>query len=674
MFSKALLVFLCVHLGCRTSWACGKSCACKWKNGKQTIECSNRNLDAIPSGFSADMQVLEFSGNRLPELPAEFLLKVQLVNLQRIFLSNCNIRAIHEEAFKGLANLVELDLSNNFIERVPTEAFKFCPALMRLTLNYNPIHALQKFSFNYLTYLNTLELSNCSLFEVEAGAFQGLHSLEWLHLDGNRLKTIPGRKTLPDNIKGVELQHNAWECDCHIQDLHGWLVNFNVPMSSEPMCKGPSRLSGRVIKSIPTADLACLPDVSPTSFYLELSEGKNVSLLCHVHANPEATVSWWFQGRILQNNTPVAPGLHLIYYVEEGPEKKRSELFIYNADADDNGTYVCNAENAAGSTHTNFTVKILLKEDPIVIIVSLPIEYFLVVVGAAAVLGLMIVVVLVVLIFKCHRNRCREEKRKKPTSKPELQDEELEGSAREVNTTTDSDDMIKYGVQPCESSLSPVANQIRSPSSLRRYQLEQNPDLINGTESNLGYRRDGDGADQQGMCKLLETTGLRNIRCVLDSQGYPIDYGLPKLAYRKTSNENYYRTLPCKRLKRHSAANPINRFSREAEYLSRSLDYDYQANVRYTATGYPPPKLDIMGGDLAPSSLPCCSSELPPRFVAANLHAAKDPASGEKRCASAQTESVESGGGCLNTRNDVVNDVLTESPDEGYEGEPPVVV
>lgn len=63
--------------------------------------------------------------------------------------------------------------------------------------------------------------------------------------------------------------------------------------------------------------------------------------------------------------------------------------------------------------------------------------------------------------------------------------------------------MTGYGVHPCEemlSAASPVrgANQARSPASLRRYQLEQNPDLINGTES-IGCRREGDGEDERNQ-------------------------------------------------------------------------------------------------------------------------------------------------------------------------------
>lgn len=395
----------------KESAACSAFCACKWKNGKQTAECGNRNLAEIPDGMDPETQVLEFSGNKLNKLSKELFLKKQLINLQRLYISSCRIKSVHRDTFKGLTNLVELDLSDNLLESIPSGAFMNCPSLMKLTLNLNPINSLKKFAFNHLSYLNTLELSNCQISDVEEGAFQGLHSLEWLHLDGNRLRTIRGRHTLPETVKGLELQKNAWECDCHIQDLSAWLRDFSVPLSEEPACQAPPRLAGRSIKSIPAAELACLPDISPTSFYLELGEGKNVSLSCHVRAVPEATVSWWFQGQMLQNNTMVAPGVHLIYFLEEGTENKRSELFIYNANADDNGTFICNADNAAGTSQSNFTIKIILKEDPIVIIVSFPLEYFLFAVIGICVVGILVLIVITVLIVKCHRKNRRQQKR-----------------------------------------------------------------------------------------------------------------------------------------------------------------------------------------------------------------------------------------------------------------------
>ncbi|XP_028139205.2 leucine-rich repeat-containing protein 24-like [Diabrotica virgifera virgifera] len=743
---------------------CPTYCACIWKNGKQTVECKKKNLLEIPEGLDPSTQVLDFSGNKIGSLYKDMFHKKQLVNLQRLFLSNSLIKSVDKSAFEGLTNLVELDLSSNLIDTIPSEAFIRCPSLMKLTLTSNPITALKKRSFEHLTQLNTLELSDCNISEIEEGAFQGLHSLEWLHLRGNRLKTIAGRRTLPEYVKGIELEKNSWECDCHIQDLARWLKDFKSLLSVEPVCQGPSRLASRSIRSIPIAELACLPTITPTSFYLELGEGKNVSLTCHIHAIPEATVSWWFQGEMLQNDTMVAPGIHLIYYVEEGTENKRSELFIYNANADDNGTFICNAENTAGSSQANFTIRIILKENPIVIEVLFPFEYILIAIVGIAVLGISVLLALIALIIKCRRNNKRRKKLSQ-TDEMVMQYQQngnklgdgvksLSNSLKQINTSNQNDELTNFETQSCElmssSTLSPVRDtrEIRSPDSLQAMQLKQNPDIINGC------RREGDGEDHQKMemyanefpqplqipiARLRESTEfLDGGRCIIDSEGYPIDYGLPKIPCRTVPNqfaaEAYYRTLPSNRLKRHSAANPFRRISREAEFLSRSVDspYDNSVDVRYTADGYPARiqqapipgsqyPIESVMDSISPSSLPYCTVAWP-TCVPANIHIINSNVNPSlnpnlnpnlnpslnvayqqclsRRSASAQTDN-DSGecaeqqflsGSRVNInnasnnsnnnnsepavssgQNDTMSELLTESPDEGYEGEPSVV-
>lgn len=735
-FSTELIVFLAF-----ISFTCGcpNLCTCKWKSGKQTIECDNRGFLAIPQGMDPGTQVLEFSRNNLGTLQKELFLKLDLINLQRIYLSDCGIINIHDRAFVGLTNLVELDLSNNLITAVPTESFADCPSLMRLTLNENPISTIHRAAFAHLSYLNTLELRNCEISKVEVGAFQGLHSLEWLHLNENRLTTLTGPRVLPESLKGIELQENMWECDCHILDLRAWLLAFRIPQTVEPICNGPVRHKGRNLKAVPVPELACLPSVSPTSFYLELGEGKNVSLLCHIHAIPEAKVSWWFQGQMLQNDSVIAPGMRLIYFIEEGSQDKLSELFILNARSEDNGTYICNAENFAGRAEANFTIKIILKEEPIVIIVSFPFEYLLAVIAGAVALALILVIVMIASILRCRRNRRRLQKREQ-TKEIALQYQQniskcsvLRGNVNQIldpvkasEPGIDQQNQVFLYTATSEErfpTMSPslvTTNQVSSPSSLKRYQLEQNPDLINDTES-VGRRREGDGEDNTEVpeSELLNSITPQNLiqfstTCLrgsnefyssgglIDREGYPVDYGLPKM--RRPLSDNFYRTLPYNRgSKRQSAANPMARYSREAEFLSRSsqpASYEhYCPDVRYTADGYPvrsvnaevplipsPPE-GYKTDAIAPTSLPCCSNQqvVWPTCVPANLHMVNaNPeynqskyANITKRCVGAQTEletadeTQEAEDHGISGDNEV--DGPTESPDEGYEGESAVV-
>ena len=91
--------------------------------GKQYVECRSQGQISIPDKIAAETQVLDLTGNNLQILPSEVFQRSGLVNLQRLYLSNCNIGQIDPSAFRGLTNLVELDLSANLLTSVPTATF-----------------------------------------------------------------------------------------------------------------------------------------------------------------------------------------------------------------------------------------------------------------------------------------------------------------------------------------------------------------------------------------------------------------------------------------------------------------------------------------------------------------------------------------------------------------------
>jgi Leucine rich repeat/Immunoglobulin domain len=352
-----IILIVALSLMFRSISGCPSPCMCKWKGGKQTVECGGHKLPSLPEGMDPGSQVLNFSHNALTVLQSERFQKMELINLQKIFLANNELIRINDRAFRGLSNLVELDLSDNSLMTIPTETFQDYSSLMRLSLSGNPIRELKTSAFKYLSYLTTLELSNCQISVIEDEAFIGMDNLEWLKLDGNRIRTIRGGHILPESLNGISLHGNRWACDCKLMDVYGWLTTYPIPQIEDPKCFEPQKLQGHTIKSLLSDELACLPEISPTTIYLEIAEGRNISLLCKITAIPEASISWWFQGQILQNDTIIAPNLHLYYYIEEGGEEKRSELFIFNANADDNGTFQCVAENT-GEQSSQFEHKV----------------------------------------------------------------------------------------------------------------------------------------------------------------------------------------------------------------------------------------------------------------------------------------------------------------------------
>ena len=83
--------------------------------------------------------------------------------------------------------------------------------------------------------------------------------------------------------RDLSLHQNRWLCDCHLLELHRWLRNSTaVPQSEEPRCRAPQRLIGERITATPRSEFACVPEVSPTTMYHEVIEGKNMSLECTI--------------------------------------------------------------------------------------------------------------------------------------------------------------------------------------------------------------------------------------------------------------------------------------------------------------------------------------------------------------------------------------------------------
>ncbi|EDW03679.1 uncharacterized protein LOC122322351 [Drosophila grimshawi] len=393
-------------------------CVCKWKGGKQTVECGGQQLSSLPEGMDPGTQVLNFSGNGLQVLQSERFLRMDLLNLQKIYLSRNQLIRIHEKAFRGLTNLVELDLSENALQHVPSETFQDYSSLMRLTLSGNPIRELKTSAFRHLSFLTTLELSNCQVERIENEAFVGMDNLEWLRLDGNRIAFIQGAHILPKSLHGISLHSNRWNCDCRLLDVYSWLVSHNTPLAEEPKCMEPSRLKGQVIKGLQRQQLACLPEVSPQSSYTEVSEGRNMSITCLVRAIPEPKVLWLFNGQVMSNDS-LMDNLHMYYYIDEsggsGAEEKRSEIFIYNVGAEDNGTFSCVGQNIAGTTFSNYTLRVIIKEPPVVNEVSFPRDYMNYIVASSAGGGIIFAVLLCTIVVKCKRTSNNNEpaKRKK---------------------------------------------------------------------------------------------------------------------------------------------------------------------------------------------------------------------------------------------------------------------
>ncbi|XP_017047299.2 uncharacterized protein LOC108092275 [Drosophila ficusphila] len=343
---------------------CQTVCACKWKGGKQTVECIDRHLIQIPEHIDPNTQVLDMSGNKLQTLSNEQFVRANLLNLQKLYLRNCKIGEIERETFKGLTNLVELDLSHNLLVTVPSLALGYISSLRELTLASNHIHKIESQAFGNTPALHKLDLSHCDIQTVSAQAFDGLQGLTLLRLNGNKLsELLPKTIETLSRLHGIELHDNPWLCDCRLRDTKLLLMQRNIPLPVAPVCSGgPERIIDRSFSDLHVDEFACRPEMLPISHYVETAMGENASITCRARAVPAANINWYWNGRLLANNSAFTAyqRIHMFEQVEGGFEK-RSKLVLTNAQETDSSEFYCVAENRAGMAEANFTLHVSMR-------------------------------------------------------------------------------------------------------------------------------------------------------------------------------------------------------------------------------------------------------------------------------------------------------------------------
>jgi kekkon-1 len=351
------------HYGveCREG-SCPTVCTCKWKGGKQTVECLDRKLINIPENIDPSTQVLDMSGNNLQILAGETFRRAELLNLQKLYMRNCRLGQIDDKAFEGLTNLIELDLSHNLLTSVPAATFQYITSLRDLTLASNPIQKIESHAFGNVLSLTKLDLSHCELQSISASAFEHLDSLHSLKINGNKLSELRAKtvETL-SKLHWVELHDNPWLCDCRLRATKLWLTENNIPLPVAPICSGgPERVIDKSFSELHVDDFACKPEMLPVRRHIEASSGENATIICRCGAVPSAVITWYWNGRLLNNNSAFS-SYQKVHIYEDGNFEKRSRLVLTNAQDTDSSEFYCVAENRAGSAEANFTLHVSMR-------------------------------------------------------------------------------------------------------------------------------------------------------------------------------------------------------------------------------------------------------------------------------------------------------------------------
>ena len=348
-----LVVVLMTSVLTSGSNTCPSSCTCRWKDGKESVECHRGMLGALPDSIDPDTQVLDLSHSRLQRLPPNAFADAKLVHLQKLVMRSCELHLVDAQAFLQLTNLVTLDLSDNKLRVLPDAALRHTVALRELDLHGNLISHIPA---ELPTELTKLDLSRCRITTINLRAFMKLRRLEHLRLDHNRLQVFQTVlvKSLY-NLHGIELHGNPWVCDCRLRAMHYWLRNVSHPTS--PSCAKPPRLEGKLFKDIDLNSFACLPQVLETGKKAHGRAGSNITAWCPVAGLPTPAVSWFLGDVPIYNATKV--GAATAYIVNEMSEERGSLLLLVGPVMKDSGSILrCVATNAAGAATASFILKV----------------------------------------------------------------------------------------------------------------------------------------------------------------------------------------------------------------------------------------------------------------------------------------------------------------------------
>ncbi|GFO26552.1 toll-like receptor 4 [Plakobranchus ocellatus] len=203
------------------TYECPPTCHCS--HGKTSteaiiVDCSSRDLTRIPKLPPHATQVY-LQGNSISSVPCRSFERLKfleildlsrntldslagcsfstLASLQHLRLSLCHLSNLPAGVFDSLQSVIDLDLSLNNISHIERGLFAHAAKLKTLNLydldlSLNNISHIGRGLFAHTAKLKTLNLYGNALTKLGNGTFAGLDSLNFLTLQSNKLRYLPG--------------------------------------------------------------------------------------------------------------------------------------------------------------------------------------------------------------------------------------------------------------------------------------------------------------------------------------------------------------------------------------------------------------------------------------------------------------------------------------------------
>ncbi|XP_071351171.1 lumican [Trachinotus anak] len=183
--------------------ACPQQCDCpiQWTTA---LYCDHRGLADIPDSLPEKTQYLFLQGNNISSLSSSVL--ANITGLRWLILDHNQLHSdkLDQAALQKQTQLCYFFANHNHLSSVPS----VLPAgLQQLRLAYNQISSISPRAFQNLHNLTLLLLQGNKLQTITEGDLKGLVSLNLLDLGGNLFSSVP--RHLPPSIQQLYLSNNS---------------------------------------------------------------------------------------------------------------------------------------------------------------------------------------------------------------------------------------------------------------------------------------------------------------------------------------------------------------------------------------------------------------------------------------------------------------------------------